>query len=75
MYYPSNSYARNKLMNNPLVSSKFQPNQTISYEDLKSKVLFVEIFYSKMSYTKIEKLEKADMNTLISNNGGKKIFK
>ena len=62
-------------MNNPLVSSKFKSNQTITYEDLKSKVLFVEIFYSKMSYTKIEKLEKTDMNTLISNNGGKKIFK
>ncbi len=67
--FPQESYAR-KLMASSLIKSKYTENQTISYDDLKGKLVAVDIYFDKLEYTKITELENMRGITLVSNIGG-----
>ncbi len=67
--FPQESYART-LMTSSLIKSKYTENQTISYDDLKGKLVAVDIYFDKLEYTKITELENMRGITLVSNIGG-----
>lgn len=66
--YPNMKYAE-KLMNNPLVKSKYS-NETLTYEKLKLSVLSMNIYYDELSYTFISQQAKMQLFDLVSNIGG-----
>lgn len=67
--YPAETYAGRALMESQIVKSKYQ-NRSLSYEELKSKVLAVDISYHKLDYTIISEVENMSFITLVSNIGG-----
>ena len=67
--YPSRAYFESHLVNNSVIRNKFL-NKSFTYEDLKSKVLALNIFYDRMSYTKTSQQPKTTLLDLVSNMGG-----
>ena len=67
--YPTRNYAKKSLLNNTIITSKFQ-NETLTYDLLKESVLSLNIYYDKLTYTGITKDAKTELIDLISNIGG-----
>jgi len=67
--YPSYNYAKNLLMTNPMITSKFQ-NETLTYDLIKQSVLSLNIYYDKLSYIQISKDTKTEIVDLVSGIGG-----
>jgi len=67
--YPTNNYAKNSLMTNPIITSKFQ-NETLTFDLIKQSVLSLNIYYDQLSYTKISKDAKLELVDLVSGVGG-----
>jgi hypothetical protein len=67
--YPTRNYAKKSLLNNTIITSKFQ-NETLTYDLLKESVLSLNIYYDKLTYTGIKKDTKTELIDLISNIGG-----
>jgi hypothetical protein len=67
--YPTRNYAKKSLLNNTIITSKFQ-NEILTYDLLKESVLSLNIYYDKLTYTGITKDAKTELIDLISNIGG-----
>ena len=66
--YPNKLYSQ-KLINNPILASKF-PNNSISYNQIKRSVVSMNVYYNELSYTLISQQPKMQLFDLISNIGG-----
>ena len=67
--YPTKSYA-NILMQNPMVQKTFTNKSDINYENVRKRVVSVNILYNELIETKVTAQPKTDMPSLISNIGG-----
>lgn len=67
--YPTKAYAH-QLMKNPIVRSKFQEPDQVTYEELKKKLLFLNIYYDELKYATIIEIEKTSFLDLIASVGG-----
>jgi hypothetical protein len=68
-YFPSYNYAKNLLMTNPMITTKFQ-NETLTYDLIKQSVLSLNVYYDKLSYIQISKDAKIEIVDLVSGIGG-----
>ena len=67
--YPTRYYA-NLLMKHPSIMSRFPNQSQISYQDLKSRIASVNIYYDELKETFITQEKKLMFHDLVSNLGG-----
>jgi len=57
-------------MDEPAVKAHYHHGGTIEFEEFKSRVLAVDIYYDRLEYTQISQVESMSTITLVSNVGG-----
>jgi hypothetical protein len=67
--YPTKSYA-NILMQNPMIQKTFLNKSQITYDEIKKKVVFINILYNELIETSVKAQPKTDMPSLVLNIGG-----
>ncbi len=67
--YPTKSYA-NILMQNPMIQKTFLNKSQITYDEIKKRVVSVNILYNELIETSVKAQPKTDMPSLVSNIGG-----
>lgn len=68
--FPTRAYA-NQLVNHSSLLDRFYANASlVTYEQLKSNLLALEIYYADMKYTYIEEIEKTSFLDLVAGVGG-----
>lgn len=65
--YPLKSYAESQILTSPVIKQRFL-NQT--YEQIKSSVLSVNVYYDQLGYTVTSQQAKTNLFDVISNIGG-----
>lgn len=63
--YPSQTYYKNLIE-----SSRFKNLRHLSFQELKNKIIFLNIYYSEFQYKKIQEVEKMTIVDLIAGIGG-----
>ncbi len=67
--YPTKSYA-NILMQNPLVLNTFKNKSQITYDDIRKRLVSVNILYNELTEKSVTAQPKTDWISLLSNVGG-----
>ena len=67
--YITEKYAELNYMNNSIITSKYNGSK-VTYEDIKSGVVILNIYYDDLSYTDVTESVKINENQLIANIGG-----
>jgi len=60
-------------MDEPAVKAHYHHGGAIQFEEFKSRVLAVDIYYDRLEYTQISQVESMSTITLVSNVGGQSI--
>ncbi len=68
--FPSEIYAKVKLMNNPKIKSKYPLDHNITLEDLRSSMVAFNVYFNSFQYTQIKQLPKKEFVDIISGFGG-----
>ena len=67
--YPNRAYYE-ELKQNPVILKHFNnDSSSITYDQLKSKVVAINVFYEDLSYTLVKEIEQTSLISLISNMG------
>lgn len=66
--YPTRAYV-NQIKNNSLLLKHFENNQTaITYENLKERMLVLNVYYASMNYVHFYEIPETEMGDLVSEN-------
>ena len=68
--FPSEIYAKVKLMNNPKIKSKYPSDHNITLEDLRSSMVGFNVYFNNFQYTQIKQLPKKEIVDIIAGFGG-----
>jgi hypothetical protein len=67
--YPTLKFSDTFLLKDPRIISRF-PNATVTHNDLKEKIAFVNVYLGELSYNKIEQVKLVSGFDLLSSIGG-----
>lgn len=68
--YPKKEYAETFLRNKLQVISKYQDNQSITYDSLKSNIVALDLYYETLDYQIISEVKYTPFLLLVANTGG-----
>jgi len=69
-HYPSMNYAKEELMNRPLIKSKLTNDSKLNYELIRQSVLSLNVYYDDFLYAEYSQSPKGEIPDLVSNVGG-----